>query len=389
MPFYREHWDAAGVTPEAIRSLDDLDRLPVVSKREMQAAGPEAITSTAFDPTSLVSARTSGSSGRPFTVRFDPRWLSVRRAMFARALMAAGYRPGRRLLMLTGGDKRQPPAWYRWRYASYKEEPARLLDELERFRPFALYGWVTPLRELARHALETGRPPYHRPSVIVTTAETLDAATRRLLHETFGARVFELYGLTEMGTAAAPCPSTSTSTGVFHLAEDVCLTEFRELPEGTAEGGATPLVMTNLELYATPFIRFDTGDLGVPRSASGGERCSCGRSLARIERIEGRLVDSIRLGSGRMISPFQLTIELERIPGIDRYQVIQEDTDRFTVRYEGSEKGADEREQAARRALAAVVGPRCEIRTERRPNLDPPPGQKFRVVESRLRGESA
>lgn len=381
MPFYRDRWDAAGIGPESIRSLDDLARIPIVSKREMQAAGPEAITSTAFDAASLVEARTSGSSGRPFTIRFDARWLSVRRALFGRALMAAGYRPGRRLLMLTGGDKQQPPAWYRWRYASYKEEPARLLDELERFRPFAVYGWVTPLRELARHARETGWQA-HRPFVIVTTAETLDEATRRLLSETFGARVFELYGLTEMGTAASPCPSA----GGFHLAEDVCLTEF---PDEPTKGDAAPIVMTNLELYATPFIRFDTGDLAVPVSGDSVERCACGRSLARIERIEGRLVDSVRLDSGRVISPFQLTIELEKIPGIERYQIIQEDVNRFTVRYEGSELGSDERERAARRALVAVVGPRCEVRTERHENLDPPPGRKFRVVESRLTREPA
>jgi len=381
VPFYRDRWDAAGIGPESIRSLDDLARIPIVSKREMQAAGPEAITSTAFDAASLVEARTSGSSGRPFTIRFDARWLSVRRALFGRALMAAGYRPGRRLLMLTGGDKRQPPAWYRWRYASYKEEPARLLDELERFRPFAVYGWVTPLRELARHAREAGWQA-HRPFVIVTTAETLDEATRRLLSETFGARVFELYGLTEMGTAASPCPSA----GGFHLAEDVCLTEF---PDEPTKGDAAPIVMTNLELYATPFIRFDTGDLAVPVSGDSVERCACGRSLARIERIEGRLVDSVRLDSGRVISPFQLTIELEKIPGIERYQIIQEDVNRFTVRYEGSELGSDERERAARRALVRVVGPRCEVRTERHENLDPPPGRKFRVVESRLTREPA
>jgi phenylacetate-CoA ligase len=374
VPFYRERWDRAGVTPGSVRSLEDLARLPIVSKREMQAAGPDALTSRAFEPAALVAERTSGSSGRPFTVRFEARWLSVRSALFVRALWAAGYRPGSKLLMLGSGERRPPPRISRWRSLSYHAAPGRILDELDRFRPDLLYGWVTPLRQLAVDVQATGRVP-HAPRAIVTTAETLDAATRRLLEGAFATRVFELYGLTEMGTAAWQCPRGEG----FHFAEDVAIPEF---PDASgAEHRATRLVMTNLELRATPFIRFETGDLAVPAVA---ERCACGRSFARMQRVEGRLVDCVRLRDGRVVSPFQLTLELERVAGLERYQVVQDEVDRFTVRYEGPETDRDSREREARRALERVLGADCRVALERHASLDPPPGRKFRVVESRV-----
>ncbi len=141
------------------------------------------------------------------------------------------------------------------------------------------------------------------------------------------------------------------------------------------------LVMTNLELMAMPLIRFQAGDLGVAGSAAA---CACGRSLRRLARVEGRIVDSVRLADGRTISPYRLTLAIERVPGLERYQVIQEDFDRFTVRFEGEDASADNVVAAARRAIASLSGGELEVRAVREENLDPPPGQKFRVVECRV-----
>jgi phenylacetate-CoA ligase len=85
VPYYRRRFDEAGITPNAIRSLDDLHRIPVTSKADLQHAGPEAITSSACSPDRLVLEHTSGSTGRPFTGRFDPHFVRVRNSLFLRA----------------------------------------------------------------------------------------------------------------------------------------------------------------------------------------------------------------------------------------------------------------------------------------------------------------
>src|SRR5690606_8967113 len=82
--------------------------------------------------------------------------------------------------------------------------PAELVASINEFSPPLLYGWVTPLRQLAEHVRDHGGLK-HQPRTIVTTAEALDSVTRRLLHEQLGGAVFQIYGVTEMGAMAWEC----------------------------------------------------------------------------------------------------------------------------------------------------------------------------------------
>ena len=372
VPFYRDHFDAAGVAPQAIRTQDDLALLPVVTKQDMLQAGPDAMTSRAFRPGTLRSVTTSGSSGQPFTIRCDPHWQAVQRALFVRALVTAGYRPGRRLLVL-GESERRLARWRRWQYVRFDQAPARVLEEWNRWRPSVVYGWVSPLREMARYAQEAGHPVY-APQAVVTTAEGLDRSTRAALEASFGAPVFDVYGLTEMGIIACECRAHAG----YHLAEDTVIAEWLE-PE--VAGGARRLVLTNLDLWGTPFLRYDTGDLAA---MGPPDACSCGRTFARLGHIDGRSVDCVQLRDGRVILPYQLTLELEHVAGLRRYQVIQNEFESFTVRYETGARDSTQIEMAVRRVLMQLLGSDADVRLERHTSLTPPAGRKFRVVECHL-----
>ena len=371
VPHYRKLFDDAGLLPGDIRVLDDIARIPISVKKDLQAAGTDAITSSAFPAAALHSTKTSGSSGRPFTIRQEAHWVRVRKAMFQRALMASGYHPGRKALLLRPSDK-QAAWWERARYLSYKQSPDQLLAKINAYRPWLLYGWVTPVRQLADYIQQSGAKVVF-PQAIVTTAETLDSGTRRLIETVFDTRIYEIFGLTEMGSVAWECPAHNG----LHIAEDTAILE--SVPSA---GGAERLVMTNLDLLAMPFIRYDAGDIG---SFAADDPCPCGRTFARLARIEGRLVDCVRLADGRVVSPFDLTMALEKVVGLDRYQVVQEALDRLTVRFEGPVAGLAER-AAVRDAITGDVGDDVTVTVEHRECLDPPPGprQKFKVVECRL-----
>jgi phenylacetate-CoA ligase len=368
VPYYRKRFDEAGITPQNIRSLADLSRIPITSKADLQTARAETITSSKHPPETLISEHTSGSSGRPFTARFDPHFAQVRNGLFLRALMTVGYRVGQKLLLVTTRPQTSLGRWFRWRYVSIEDTPKQILTAVNQFRPHVLYGCMSPLRQLAAYVRAEGIA-IHRPKLLVSTAETLDEATHRLLGETFGARVYDFYGLTEMGIVGWPC----TERRGYHIAEDCVIVELR--PAATA-GNISSVVMTNLELSAMPYIRFDTGDLATPES---GTLCACGRSLLRLERLEGRSIDCIKLRDGRTVSPYQVIHALGHIRGVERYQVIQEDFHTFAVRLEG-EAGSE----VIRRAIRRVVGNNVKVRVDKGKSLDPPPGQKFRLVECRI-----
>lgn len=371
VPYYRRLFDDTGLLPDDICTLDDIARIPISKKKDLQAAGTDAITSSAFPVAKLHTTKTSGSSGRPLTIRQEARWLGVRKAMFQRALMASGYHPARKAVFLRFSDE-QAAWWERARYLNHKQPPDQLLAEINRYKPWLLYGWVTPIRQLAEHIQQSGAKCAH-PQAIVTTAETLDGGTRRLIEAAFDSRIYEIFGLTEMGSVAWEC---SAHNG-FHVAEDTAILE--SVPSA---GGTERLIMTNLELLAMPFIRYDPGDLG---GFAAADPCPCGRTFARLARINGRLVDCVRLTDGRVISPYDLTMVLEKVAGLDRYQIIQEALDRFTVRFEGPV--ASEAEQAAvRNAITSVLGDEVTVMVKHQDNLDLPrgPREKFKVVECRL-----
>jgi len=372
VPFYRRRLDGAGIVPDDIRSLDDLRRIPITTKTELQRAEFEEITSSRFSRKDLVPVLTSGSSGRPFTIYHDRHFIHVRNALFLRALRAAGYRFGRKLMLVTMDRDKSSRSLLRWHNASIEDPPEKLLRDLRRSRPELIYSSVTPLRILAELISEQKMAlPWLK--TVISKAETLDDSTRRSFEETYQAEVFDTYGLSEMGFVGWECAKHSG----YHLSEDTAIVESVPLSGGTSSA----LVMTNLELRGMPLIRYHCGDLGI-MAAPGA--CSCGRTTRRLERIEGRLIDSVRLRDGRVLSPYRFTMEIEQVPGIARYQVIQNDLDSFTLRFEPDGSGGGEVTARVQAVIARLAGAEVRVEVRKEQDIAPPSGQKFRVVESRL-----
>jgi phenylacetate-CoA ligase len=377
VPYYRTLFEEADVSPDEILGPDDLVRIPITTKAELREARPASLIDGSVDPRRLTVEMSSGSTGAPFSTYYDQTFRSVRNLVFLRGLKAAGYRLGDKLLLVTSpkptGLVRR---LLRWRYASIEDPAAKLWEELRRFAPDFIYGCVSSLRMLAEEIIEKEHPLQPLRGVI-TTAETLDAVTRELLSSTFGCAVFDFYGMSEMGLVGWEC---SEHRG-YHVSEDTVLLETIPLE---ASGGRHRLVMTNLESAAMPFIRYDSGDIALPGSR---ESCPCGSRFSVIGGVEGRLVDCVRLRDGRRISPYMLTCRLERLPGIARYRVVQEDHDSLTIRVRLKERGGTCPSDAIREAIGAVVGSGMSITVEKVEGDDLPessPGRRARVVESRL-----
>jgi phenylacetate-CoA ligase len=237
-------------------------------------------------------------------------------------------------------------------------------------RPRFIYGFVTPLRRLALLVLEES-PPRHRVRAVFTSGETLDRATRLLLREAFGGPVFDVYGATEVGTFAWECECHDG----LHVGEDIILCEFIPLPGNPF----SQLVITSLKNRVMPLIRYAIGDLAV---AGPAQPCACGRTFHRIARLEGRLIDCIHRPDGELVTPYAIETAMENVPGIRRFQVIQEEPAAMTVRVQGDQDAAIV--DGVRAALRPLMGPIARLQVAFAPSLDPPLGQKFRLIECRL-----
>jgi len=112
----------------------------------------------------------------------------------------------------------------------------------------------------------------------------------------------------------------------FHINTDTVLLE--TVRDGTVveTGKKGRIVATGLYFYAMPFIRYDTGDVGI----LSRKHCPCGRGLPLLEKLEGRCDDLVSLPDGRVLPP-EFSIFLRNIKGIRQYRVVQEKIDALLV----------------------------------------------------------
>jgi phenylacetate-CoA ligase len=361
VPFYRDLFDERGISAGQLRDPDVLESLPVLTKAQLQQAG-EKLLSDRYPAERRTFELTSGSSGQPFATHFDREYVIAKNLRFLRALLTCGYRPGKKLMLITERPTTRMSALRRWLYCPLDAPPEEHATRLSGFQPAYLYGCMTPLRLLAQHLSDTGAP-FTPPRAVISTAEMLDPGTRALLERVFRAPVLDFYGMTEMGLVAWQAGAGAP----YNVATDGILIERIAVPSAP---GWYRLVMTNLDLWAMPMIRYDTGDTGAYGGAHGHD----------LLRIEGRSVDCIVGPEQRLISPFQLTSALQDVDGLRRFRIRQTRPDEIEVDLETDAAASVKGETIAR--LTPLLGASFRIKPQIVGELGTGPGGKFRVVES-------
>jgi phenylacetate-CoA ligase len=351
-----------------------LAALPPVSKLEMRQAGTRALTGEQVRP-QWMSSSSSGSTGEPFRVYYEPRaWARLKYAVKLRARRACGVGPTDRLAILDTMPPHKSTLLERnlgWSRISVLQPAADLADALAAFAPDVVYGLPSALLEAGRALQERGQKLQLR--MLFTSGELLNGS-RAALSSAFEAPVYDIYGTSETKEIAWQC-----THGGMHLNSDVVRLEvLDDSGRSVSTGQEGNLVATVLVNHAMPLVRYLTGDRGALLSG----RCSCGRSSPLLGVVSGRLADMLVLAGGQRISPYALTCALERVSGVLRYQVSQLDPARVRVR--AIAEGAANRETIAhemRTALRFDVAPFLDADVEFVDRLPTGPRAKFRVVE--------
>ena len=366
VPLYQALYEPLGLTERDFSDPGILARLPILSKAELVATSVKERVDSRFDVSSLILESTTGSTGQPFSLYIDGRYRRRRNLRFLRGLVSAGYRPWHRMLLLTDrhpGFTRQHNRYYQ----SVEAPTADILESYVKVRPQALYGFTTPLRLLAEHLLQNPQD-FRGPRLVVSTAEMLDVSTRETLQDAFDCPVFDFYGMTEMGLVASQRPGFEG----YIMSGNAVLTEL--LP-GDSRNGRYRTVMTNLDLRASPIIRFDSGDLAFAENVDGE---------LRVMAFEGRSIDTIVRHDGTELSPYRVTDALRDIPGVRRFKVTQRRLDGVAVDLEVDPSLRKQAVERIRSILSELLGGGVNLSFGFSENLVPDGTRKFRPVESRV-----
>jgi phenylacetate-CoA ligase len=353
-----------------------LAALSPVSKLELRHAAARALDGGKLRD-EWYSSVSSGSTGEPFRVYYEPRaWATLKYLVKLRARHACGVRPTDRVALLdTSPPGRGSPllaCGLRWIRISVLQPAPAVAGELRAFAPDVIYGLPSALLEVG-HILE--RQGHDLPvRAVFATGELLQRSSREALSSAFQAPVYDVYGTSETKEIAWQC-----AHGGMHLNADVVRLEVvddtgRDLPSGV-EGNLVATVLVN---RAMPLLRYRTGDRGTLLSGA----CTCGCSLPLLGLVTGRTADFLVLRNGHRISPYVFTCAIERVPGVLRYQVSQLEPARVRVRAI-VESAADPAAVTAqvRTALKYEVASFLDADVEFVDRLPTGPGAKFRVVE--------
>ncbi|MCX6556773.1 MAG: AMP-binding protein [Candidatus Aminicenantes bacterium] len=241
-------------------------------------------------------------------------------------------------------------------YLDIAVEPGRLLQALLDHHPDIVAADPVILQNIAAEAERLGRPlPAVKLLIVGGTFSGANARDR--LAKVYGGRVIEHYGAMEAGTIAFACPD---GQGMHPLWPAVIVEIVRD-GKPCAPGSPGEVVVTNLWNTVTPIIRYSgLNDTAVLEPGA----CSCANPARRLTLLGGRQVDALRLANGVLIHPFRLTLALERIPGLDRFQIVQETVDRVRVKVVVDGGDVEAVRAAVTRNLNAILGAAVTVLVE-------------------------
>jgi phenylacetate-CoA ligase len=329
IPYYRELFQRERFDPRGLASRGDLEVLPLLTRQIVRERYADLVDPAHRGRT--LKKGTSGSTGCPLKFEYSMTSEYWRQAVKLRGYGWAGYRPGLKTFYYWAAVSAARPslkirldrALHRDTFFdSMKQDTASRRAALELFRktrPNVVVCYTQSCAQFARWILDEGLRDWDDVPVICG-AEAVLPADRAVLARAFGPAVFETYGSRETMLIAAEC----TAHDGMHIQEENLVVEVVNDRRAVPPGEPGDVVVTDLHNFGMPLIRYVNGDVAI-LSASGD--CACGRSLARLGRVDGRRADTLIDRDGTAVPGivFHVLFSDARKDIIRQFQAVQSD----------------------------------------------------------------
>jgi len=340
IPYYKKIVRKRGIKVREDRVFDDLKKFPILTKVTIREHFHELYR---FRDKTYYLNRSGGSTGEPVKFYQDRHYADWSLAVKLLFNEWAGCPLGTRIVKFWGSERDvfQGSQGIKGKLGSLlhnvklinafnisEDDIYDFLDFLKRWKPEMIVAYVEPLYEVAKFASQRGLPVYS-PRSIMTSAGTLFPDFRAQIETTFRAPVFNRYGSREVGDMACECPE---HRGLHILPMTHVLEIVNSNGETCPPGRVGEVLVTSLENFTMPFIRYKIGDLAV----MSNETCPCGRGTPMLRSIEGRSTSIFINQRGEIISPeyfiHLIGVVLNKNGLIRKFQVVQEQVSVVIVR---------------------------------------------------------
>ena len=326
IPFYKESFDKAGISPEDIKSLADLTKLPFTVKQDMRDAYPFGLFAVPRKEVVRVHC-SSGTTGTATVVGYTQKDLENWGDCFARALYGAGCGPDSTLQIAYGyglftgglgahnGGERAGCTVLPMSTGNTKRQ-VRLMKDFDVDCLCCTPSYALFIAEVAEEeGYDIREFPIHAG---ILGAEPCSEATRAEIEQKMGIQFYDIYGLSEVMGPGVACECEKQHG--LHVCEDQFIIEILDPKtlQPVPDGEWGEVVFTTLCKECSPLVRYRTRD--ISRILVG--ECGCGRTFRRMDRIAGR-TDDMMILRGVNVFPSQIEEEIVLFPEIaPQYQLI-------------------------------------------------------------------
>ena len=375
IPFYRDRFDRAGITPEDIRTGDDLTKLPILTKDELREWMGALKDSPRYKD--WICDTTSGSTGKPVSVLFSPREKAYMKANWYRVMLCCGYNPltGKMMSRINMHDVNpggrdtilQKLGLFRHEFVNQYASEEEVINKINEYKPDWLYMNKTELMRLVLYAKRTGKKLWH-PKFYDPISEKVTENDRALFIEQLGPGIIDSYGSAETGACMLRLPGKDyyvvhNDSFVVNVVDDD--------GQMTRQGR---VVITPLYKMDLPLINYEVGDRAVMRTSQG---------VHFITNVEGRLNDYFRYEDGRVTSFFEITPVIAHCSDILQIRFIQKSWDLIhvqIVRDEKAEMSASELEEYLISSLNQIFKQPFKFEFEWMKVIPPDKNGKLRMI---------
>lgn len=389
VPYYRRVMDERGLKPTDIASVQDLRKLPVVTKEDV-LQNKEDFISRAFDRRQLVPRKTSGTTGTALRFFKSKEAVAFQWAVWWRHRTRFGFRPLTWHLNFTGRPAVPPsqasPPYWRWNLPmrqaliSMQQLRADRIAELAKFvdsHRFPYFvGYPSFLHMFANLLEDQGIELKSHPYYVFLGAENTYDFQRETIERVLKTRVTDQYGFAEGAGNASKC-----EYDVYHEDWEFGVLECEDptlMGDGSTRG---KIVATGFSDYGFPFIRYEVGDTAV--WAPPGYQCRCGRHSRVILRIEGRTEDYVITPEGMRVMRFGYLFK--DTESIKEAQVVQREEGSIVIRLVKRETYSSFVEDHIRNQVRNWISPSLKVYFEYVDEIPRSSSGKFRAVVSELR----
>lgn len=303
----------------------DISQIPPLEKQNIRD-DLERLCSEAFSKEQRIKNATGGSTGTPLTFYQDRDYWNQRNLSVYYFDRWAGWEFGEPQLVIWGApvDLKSDEHWKQrfknfWRNQYWldgfhltDEAMRAAYDQMDKYNPQTILSYPSSLYQFAIFLYKNGLKPKWQLKGVISSAEMLHPHYRALAENVFETKVYNRYGGREVGLIAMEC-----AEGRMHIN---CRDIYLEIDSPNPYTHPGEILITQLNNYVMPFIRYRIGDIGI----LSDEVCPCGNELPILEDLLGRTTATFQTRTGMLVHGGYFTQQFYDISGIDQFQIIQE-----------------------------------------------------------------